>query len=475
VSEAPRRVHFVAIAGSGMGSLAGLLHARGVRVTGSDDHLYPPMSTLLASWGIPVHQSFRAEHVLQAEPDLVVIGNAVRPDNPEARAAIDEGLPYRSFSDALYELAIAGRHSVVLSGTHGKTTTTSLVAFLLHATGRDPSMLVGGHALDFGGSFREGGGPHFVVEGDEYDTAFFDKTPKFLHYHPRTLAITSVEFDHADIYRDLDHVKQAFRTLVERMPADGVTVAALSSPDVRDVVSGAPCRVVGYGAGERAERSGWRATALEAEADGTRFEILRDGARVSRAQLPMHGRFNVENALCALAVLDVLGVSLEEAVAALPRYRGVKRRLELRGEAGGVSVLDDFAHHPTAVAASIGAARARFPGHRLIAVFEPRTNTSRRKVFQERYAEVFDGADRVLVRSVPDAPIYSATGEVTERFSAPQLADALGARGISAIALDEVGAIVEQVCAEVRPGDVVLVMSNGDFGGIWDKLLAALG
>jgi UDP-N-acetylmuramate: L-alanyl-gamma-D-glutamyl-meso-diaminopimelate ligase len=474
VSEAPRRVHFVAIAGSGMGSLAGLLHARGVRVTGSDDHLYPPMSTLLASWGIPVHQSFRAEHVLEAEPDLVVIGNAVRPDNPEARAAIDEGLAYRSFSDALYELAIAGKHSVVLSGTHGKTTTTSLVAFLLHATGRDPSMLVGGHALDFGGSFREGEGPHFVVEGDEYDTAFFDKTPKFLHYHPHTLAITSVEFDHADIYRDLDHVKQAFRSLVERMPAEGAIVAALDSPDVRDVVSSAPCRVVGYGAGERTESSGWRATALEAGADGTRFEILRDGARVSRANLPMHGRFNVENALCALAVLDATGVPLDEAVAALPRYRGVKRRLELRGEAGGVSVLDDFAHHPTAVAASIGAARARFPGRRLIAVFEPRTNTSRRKVFQQRYAEVFDGADRVLVRSVPDAPIYSATGAVTERFSAPQLADALNARGISAVALEEVEAIVERVAGEARPGDVVLVMSNGDFEGIWEKLLAAL-
>ena len=218
MSETPRRVHFVAVAGSGMGSLAGLLHARGVRVTGSDDHLYPPMSTQLAAWGVLVHHSFRAEHVLDAEPDLVVIGNAVRPDNPEARAAIDEGLPYRSFSDALYELAIAGKHSVVLSGTHGKTTTTSLVAFLLHATDRDPSMLVGGHALDFGGSFCEGDGPHFVVEGDEYDTAFFDKTPKFLHYHPRTLAITSVEFDHADIYRDLDHVKQAFRALVARMP-----------------------------------------------------------------------------------------------------------------------------------------------------------------------------------------------------------------------------------------------------------------
>jgi UDP-N-acetylmuramate: L-alanyl-gamma-D-glutamyl-meso-diaminopimelate ligase len=474
VSETPRRVHFVAIAGSGMGSLAGLLHARGVRVSGSDDQLYPPMSTLLASWGIPVRHSFRAEHVLEAEPDLVVIGNAVRSNNPEARAAIDEGLPYRSFPDALYELAIAGKHSVVVSGTHGKTTTTSLVAFLLHATGRDPSMLVGGHALDFSGSFREGDGRHFVVEGDEYDTAFFDKTPKFLHYHPRTLAITSVEFDHADIYRDLDHVKRAFRVLVERMPAEGAIVAALDSPHVRDVVRGASCRVVGYGAGEWGEIGGWRATALEAGPEGTRFEILRDGARVSRAYIPMHGRYNVENGLCAVAVLDALGVPPHEALAALPRFRGVKRRLELRGEAGGVSVLDDFAHHPTAVAASIGAARARFPGRRLVAVFEPRTNTSRRAVFQDRYAEVFDGAHRVVVRSVPDAPIYSATGAVTERFSAPQLADALNARGTSAVALDEVDAIVERVAGEVRAGDVVLVMSNGDFEGIWEKLLAAL-
>ena len=474
MSEAPRRVHFVAIAGSGMGSLAGLLRARGVHVTGSDDQLYPPMSTLLETWGIPVHHNFRPEHVLDAEPDLVVIGNAVRPDNPEARAAIDEGLPYRSFSDALYELAIAGKHSVVLSGTHGKTTTTSLVAFLLHATGRDPSMLVGGHALDFGGSFREGEGLHFAVEGDEYDTAFFDKTPKFLHYHPRTLAITSVEFDHADIYRDLDHVKQAFRTLVARMPADGAIVAALDYPDVCDVVDAAPCRVVGYGAGERDGAAGWRATGLEAGPEGTHFDVLCDGARVARAYTPMHGRFNVENSLAALAVLDVLGVPPDEALAALPRFGGVKRRLELRGVAEGVNVLDDFAHHPTAVAASIGAARARFPGRRLIAVFEPRTNTSRRRIFQQRYAEVFDGADRVVVRSVPDRPIYSATGAVTERLSAPQLADALNARGTPAVALDEVDAIVERVTGEAQPGDVVLVMSNGDFEGIWEKLLAAL-
>jgi UDP-N-acetylmuramate: L-alanyl-gamma-D-glutamyl-meso-diaminopimelate ligase len=266
-------VHFVAIAGTGMGSLAGLLKARGLVVTGSDDQLYPPMSTALEEWGIPVHASFRPEHVLEAEPDLVVIGNAVRPENPEARAAIDEGLTVRSFPDALYELAIAGRHPVVVSGTHGKTTTTSLVSYLLLATGRDPSLLVGGYAHDFGGSFREGSGPHFVVEGDEYDTAFFDKTPKFLHYHPRTLLITSVEFDHADIYRDLEHVKQAFRELVTRMPADGTIVAALGHEHVRDVVAGAPCRSVGYGADERAAGLEWRAEDLQPGPDGTRFRL----------------------------------------------------------------------------------------------------------------------------------------------------------------------------------------------------------
>jgi UDP-N-acetylmuramate: L-alanyl-gamma-D-glutamyl-meso-diaminopimelate ligase len=474
MSETPRRVHFVAIAGSGMGSLAGLLHARGVAVSGSDDHFYPPMSTLLEGWGIPVHTSFRAEHVLEAEPDLVVIGNAVRPDNPEARAAIDEGLPHLSFSDALYELAIAGRHPVVVSGTHGKTTTTSLVAFLLLATGRDPSLLVGGHALDFGGSFREGAGPHFVVEGDEYDTAFFDKTPKFLHYHPRTLVVTSVEFDHADIYRDLDHVKQAFRTLVAGMPADGTIVAALGHEGVRDVVAGAPCRVVGYGLGE--ERAlDWCGARLAAEARGTRFELLRPGAAPVAALAPLHGGYNVENCLAALAAVDVLGVPPAESVPALASFRGVKRRLELRGEARGVLVLDDFAHHPTAVEASLGAARARFPGRRLVAVFEPRTNTSRRKVFQQAYAEAFDGADCVVVAEVPDTPLYSATGEVTERLSASQLAADLHERGVDAVAIDGVDAIVRHLAATCREGDVVLAMSNGDFGGLWEKLLEALG
>ena len=472
MSEALRRVYFVAIAGTGMGSLAGLLKARGLHVSGSDDHLYPPMSTALADWGIPVHPSFRPEHVLEAEPDLVVIGNAVRPENPEACAAIDEGLTYRSFSDALYELAIAGRHPVVVTGTHGKTTTTSLLSYLLLATGRDPSLLVGGYAHDFDGSFREGAGPHFVVEGDEYDTAFFDKTPKFLHYHPRTLIVTSVEFDHADIYRDLDHVKEAFRTLVAGMPEDGTIVAALGHEQVRDVLADAPCRVVGYGV-EQGDLD-WCASSLAPDPEGTHFEIRRGDGPPLAARVPLHGAFNVENALAALAAAEVLGVGAEESLGVLGGFHGVKRRLEVRGEAAGVTVLDDFAHHPTAVEASIGAARARYPGRRIVAIFEPRTNTSRRALFQQRYAEAFDAADCVIIRSVADTPIYSATGEVSERLSADRLADDLRARGLEAMALADVAEIVAAVTRSARPGDVALVMSNGDFEGIWQKLLDAL-
>jgi UDP-N-acetylmuramate: L-alanyl-gamma-D-glutamyl-meso-diaminopimelate ligase len=474
-----RHVHFVAIAGTGMGSLAGLLKARGLEVTGSDENVYPPMSDALAAWGIPVAIGFRPENVLARRPDLVVIGNAVRATNPEARAAIDAGLRYLSFPDALHELAIAGRHSIVVAGTHGKTTTTSLVATLLVETGRDPSVLVGGIAENLGGSFREGSGPHFVVEGDEYDTAFFDKTPKFLHYGARTAVITSVEFDHADIYHDLDHVKQAFRKLVAGMPADGTIVAATDHAGVRDVIEKAPCRVVAYGVdvGEApAPRgaSGFRARILATTPEGTRFALSRDGGDFGAVFAPLHGRHNVENALAALAVVDAVGVPLAEAIAALPRFAGVKRRQEVRGEIGGVTVLDDFAHHPTAVRETVAAVRAKYPGRRLVAVFEPRTNTSRRKVFQAEYARAFDGVARAVVAVVPDTPIYSATGEVTERFSAAELASDLCARGIAAEAIDGADAIATRLAADLEPGDVVLGMSNGGFGGFYEKLLAKL-
>ncbi len=478
--NAPRKVHFIAIGGTGMGSLAGLLNARGICVTGSDSNVYPPMSTALERWGIPVNEGFRAENALTAErPDLFVIGNAVRPDNPEAQAAIASGIRTVSFSDALYDLAMARKHRVVVSGTHGKTTTTNLTAVLLRATGRDPSFLVGGISLDFDGSFGEGDGEHFVVEGDEYDTAFFDKTPKFLHYHAETLILTSVEFDHADIYRDLEHVKSAFRELVAGMPRDGLIVAACGYENVREVVKDADCDVVSYRVvselpADGASGSGFYARVIAATALGTRFELIGPGCDLTTALVPLHGRFNVENALGAIIAVTSLGVPLADALAALPQVRGVKRRQEVRGEAGGVTVVDDFAHHPTAVRASIEALRARYPGRRLIAIFEPRTNTSRRAIFQDEYARAFDGADRALVSEVADEPIYSATGEVTERFSASELCLALRERGVDARSYPQVGQIVHSAVSEAREGDVILVMSNGAFDNIWEKLLVAL-
>jgi len=479
------RVHFIAVGGTGMGSLAGLLKCRGIDVTGSDKALYPPMSTALAEWGISPAEGFDPAH-LDADafssgrvPDLIVIGNAVRPDNPEAQAAIASGIPYRSFSDALYELAMADKHRIVVTGTHGKTTTTSITAYLLLATGRDPSLLVGGISLDFDGSFREGAGAHFVVEGDEYDTAFFDKTPKFLHYHPSSLILTSVEFDHADIYRDLDHVKSAFRELVAGMPDDACIVADWGSLNVRDVTADAPCAVVRYQVVEQGEapedlEADWIADQLEPCATGTRFRLCKRGQAPQIVTMPLYGSFNAANCTAAIAVLERLGVPLEESVEALTGFRGVKRRQEVRGEVRGVTVIDDFAHHPTAVKASIGALRARYPGRRLIAIFEARTNTSRRAVFQDAYAGAFGGADRVVLHEVPDEPIYSNTGEPTELFSSEALARALEAQGTPAEVFDDIDAAAVDQAARMRAGDVVLVMSNGAFGNIWEKILVAL-
>jgi UDP-N-acetylmuramate: L-alanyl-gamma-D-glutamyl-meso-diaminopimelate ligase len=473
-------VHFIAIGGTGMGSLAGLLKARGIRVTGSDKKLYPPMSTALADWGIDVVEGFSASNVLAEAPDLIVIGNAVRPDNPEAIAAIDSGTPYRSFSDALYEIAISKRHCVTVSGTHGKTTTTNLMAQILLATGRDPSLLVGGISLDFEGSFREGEGDHFVVEGDEYDTAFFDKTPKFLHYHPDTLILTSVEFDHADIYRDLDHVKSAFRELVHSMKSHGRIVAAVGHEGVRDVLADASCDVDGYavvrdGCAERPRLANWWGHDLRPENDGLRFSLEdRKSGRSFEVLSPLFGAHNAENIVGVLAALDSLGVPVEESIQALRAHRGVKRRQEVRGVAAGVTVIDDFAHHPTAVAGTIEAIAQRHAGSRVVALLEPRTNTSRRALFQDDYVDALSRADRVAIAEVGDEPIYSNTGEVTECLSSAAVAQALRDRGLDARAFAETQSIVDWVVEGRRTGDVVLVMSNGAFDGIWERLLAAL-
>ena len=460
-----------------MGSLAGLLKARGLEITGSDRALYPPMSTALAGWGIDVVEGFHPDNVLRRHPDLVVIGNAVRGDNPEALAAIEAGLPYASFSDALFDLAMASKHSLTVTGTHGKTTTTSLCAYLLHATGRDPSFLVGGIARDFESPFKEGGGEHFVVEGDEYDTAFFDKTPKFLHYHPRTLIITSVEFDHADIYQDLDAVKSAFGQLVRQMPEEGTIIAAWDHLHVREVVENAPCRVLRYALDDsetpNGEAADFLATRIEADDRGTSFVLKAQGQLDRVVRSPLFGHFNVENVLAAMVALQVLGVEVEESIKVMSAFKGVKRRQEVRGSVRGITVIDDFADHPTAVGGSIEALRARYPQGRLLAVFEPRTNTSRRKIFQREYAEALRAADIVVVLEVPDEPIYSATGEVTELFSADELVSTLVESDCAADSFSSVDAIVSYIGEIARPDDTVLVMSNGAFGNIWEKLLSA--
>ena len=473
-------MHFVAIGGTGMGALAGLCKRRGLVVTGSDTKLYPPMSTKLAEWGIAVDEGFHPAHVLERQPDLVVIGNAVRADNPEAVAVLEHGLPHRSFPDALFELALADKRRIVVTGTHGKTTTTTMIASLLHHAGRDPSFLIGGIPVEFGDSFRDGGGEDFVVEGDEYDTAFFDKTPKFLHYAPDLLVITSVEFDHADIYRDLDHVKSAFRELVSRMAPEGVIFAATDQPGVADVVSDAPCEVRSYGVDRSPtapSQAAWRGSAVEVGPHGTSFRVTPPAScgEPFACAIGAAGRFNAENALVGLAIANHLGLSAAESVAAAARFEGVKRRMEVRGVANGAVIVDDFAHHPTAVRGSVAAARLRFADRRLFAVIEPRTNTSRRAIFQRDYAAAFEGADRVLVREVDATPIYSATGEVTERLSAARLASDLAEQGIEARAFDSVEAIVAALAVEAGEGDVLLIMSNGGFDGIFDKLFDALG
>lgn len=477
-------IHFIAIAGTGMGSLAGLLRARGHRVTGSDEGVYPPMSDSLAAWGIPVALGFRPENVLAERPDLVVIGNAVRAENPEARAAMEAGIPHQSFPQALFEHAMRGRRRIAVTGTHGKTTTTSMVATLLHEAGRDPSMLVGGIAQNFDGSFRDGAGPDFVVEGDEYDTAFFDKSPKFLHYRPQIAVLTSIEFDHADVYRDLAHMQGEFAKLLRGIPEDGAVVAAAGSEAIEAVLSRASCRVLRYGAGSA--DADYRARNLEAGPEGTRFQIevgaphaaaalpqYSDVQQVS-ALLPAYGAYNVNNSLAAVAVAQLCGVPLAQAAAALSAWRGVKRRQEVRGAARGITLVDDFAHHPTAVRETLAGLRARFPGRRLVAVFEPRSNTSRRARFEADFARALEAADLVLIQQVADEALYSAFGENPERLDAGRVAAQLESVGTPAAACADVGAIIERLAASCEPGDVVVTLSNGGFGGIWERLLQRL-
>ncbi|MBN2361078.1 MAG: UDP-N-acetylmuramate:L-alanyl-gamma-D-glutamyl-meso-diaminopimelate ligase [Deltaproteobacteria bacterium] len=457
-------VYLVGIGGTAMGSFAGLLRGAGYAVRGSDENVYPPMSDQLTAWGIPYAQGYRAEN-LDPVADLIVVGNVIRASNPEAERARRDGLNQASFPETLGALFLAQRHSVVVAGTHGKTTTATLIAHTLRAAGRDPSYLIGGVPQDGGESFRLGGGPHFVVEGDEYDTVYWDKVPKFVHYRPRTAVITSVEYDHADIYPDLAAVERAFERLVALIPDDGLLVCAGDHERVRAVAAGARCQVRRYGSGQPLTA----ADAVEDES-GLRLAVRDGGRSPGTLQVALSGPHGVENALAAYAVCRHLGLDHAAIARGFAEFGGVKRRLEVRGTVGGVTVVDDFAHHPTAVRVTLEGARRRFAGRRLWALFEPRSATSARRVFQEAYALAFDAADQVIVARSGRRGQLAAGESLDERA----LAAAIVARGKPARHLDSVDEIAAVVVAEARPGDVIICMSNGAFGGIHQKLLTAL-
>lgn len=461
-----RHVHLMGICGTGVGALAGMFKAAGYQVSGSDQNVYPPMSDFLAASGIAVRSGYGPEN-LAPRPDLVVVGNVISRDNPEAVALAELGIPYLSMPQALAHFFIGQSNSLVVTGTHGKTTTSSILATVLHRAGRAPGFLIGGLVQAFGRNFNLGGDQYFVVEGDEYDTAFFDKGPKFLHYRPKIAIITSIEFDHADIYADLEAVKASFRKLVAIMPADGCLVAHLDDPVVRELTAGAGCRVLGYGQSPGLD---WQLEQVEIGPQVTTFTARKNGEIYGQLRSVLPGVHNSLNCLAVTAVLDHLGLTGREIAEGLAGFGGVKRRQEVRGVERGVTVIDDFAHHPTAVRATLAALRGAYPGRRLIAVFDPRTNSSRRRVFQEPFAASFGDADLVLVRE-PE-PLLKVAPEA--RFSAPELVAALNERGVAGHYFPLTEAIIDYLAVTCQAGDVVAILSNGGFDNIHSRLLARL-
>lgn len=465
---AVRRIHLVGVAGTGMGAFAGMLKAAGYQVTGSDDNVYPPMSDMLREWGIPVLTPYAADNIDRARPDLVIIGNVIRRVNPEATAVRERRIPQMSFPAAMGALVLADRHSVVVTGTHGKTTTAALMAHVLVAAGTDPSFLVGGVTANYAANFRLGRGPFVVVEGDEYDTAYFDKGPKFLHYRARTALLTSIEFDHADIYRDMAHYESAFERFARTLPPDGLLAVCASYPNAVELAKTASAaRVVTYAGNARADYS---ARDVWFGPEGARFEIAEPKGTSGPLLLPMSGYHNVENAVGVYAAARALGLTPPQIAKGLASFAGVKRRQEIRAEIGGVLVIDDFAHHPTAVRETIDAIRRRYPDRRLWAVFEPRSNTSRRNIHQREYAEAFDGAKRATLK----VPEHHDKVPIDEELDVPAVVEELRRRGITADASPDVAELVQRVTSEAEAGDVVLVMSNGAFGGFIPSLLSAL-
>lgn len=459
--------HLIGICGTAMASLAGMLKAKGFTVTGSDANVYPPMSTQLESLGIPLCQGYQAEN-LSPHPDYVVVGNAIPRGNPEVEYMLNERLRYGSMPEVLKEQFIRGRHSVVVAGTHGKTTTTSLMAWVMDVGGLNPSFLIGGIAENFGASFRVTDSNYFAIEGDEYDTAYFDKGPKFMHYLPDTVILNNIEFDHADIYADLTSYEKAFRRLINLIPGRGHLIAGFDSPIVEEIADAAYCEVDSFGVDNSEAR--WQARDIDFSGEQTSFVVLYEGKEYARISTPLVGRFNVRNCLGVIAAAERLGIARERVVEALATFQSVKRRMQVRGCVGGVTVIDDFAHHPTAVRETLEAVRQRYQGQRIIAVFEPRSWSSRKKVFQHDYETAFDSADMIVI-----APVFESFKlQAADQFSPEQLVEALVATGKPAWAISGADNIVAHLSDRIAAGDVITIMSNGGFGGIHEKMLAML-
>jgi UDP-N-acetylmuramate: L-alanyl-gamma-D-glutamyl-meso-diaminopimelate ligase len=463
--------HLIGICGTAMASLAGMLQARGHHVTGSDKDVYPPMSTMLQSLGINVAQGFKREHLTPA-PDCVIVGNAIPRGNPEVEETLRRKLLYRSQAEIVKEEFIRGRHSLAVAGTHGKTTTTSIASWVMDQGGLNPSFLIGGVAQNFGSSFRVTDSDYFIIEADEYDTAYFDKGPKFMHYLPELGIVNNIEFDHADIYADLEAVKLAFRRFMNLVPENGRLIAGWDSPNVRKVVESFGerlfTRVETFGTDSSAK---WQVRNADFSEGLSRFEVFCENQSWGEFQTPLLGEFNLLNCLAVIIAADAWGVSREKIEGALVSFQNVKRRAEVRGEERGVVVIDDFAHHPTAVRETLRALRARYKDRRLIAVFEPRSWSSRLAVFQEDYANAFAAADYVVIAAVFDSQKVTEKGRALDTS---ELIDAISRQGKPALALPGADQIVAHLAPELRSGDVVAIMSNGGFGGIHEKILTTL-
>ena len=470
------KIHLIGIGGTGMGAVAGLLAEAGHEVRGSDAAVYPPMSEQLAALNVPVMMPYGAAN-LAWKPELVVVGNVHGKDHVEVKAAQEQGVQLTSFPAVLGERLLDAKHAIVVCGTHGKTTTTSVIAHVLQEAGRDPSLFVGGVPVALGQGYRLGKGEDFVIEGDEYDTAFFDKGPKFAHYRPNTAILTSVELDHVDIFPSFDAVKDTFKRLAALLPADGLLVVAADSPEALAIAKHASCKVEEYCVVDEADGSPpagvtWWASNCEVGKSGrVSFDVHHNNEKIERFDTLLVGRHNVANCVAAIAVCHARGVSVRDIQRGIASFAGVRRRQELRGIAGGVTVLDDYAHHPTAVRETLKALRKRFPKRRLIAVYEPRSATSRRKTFQGEFADAFAYADEVIVGRLFDPSKIPAA----DRFDPERLALDLHQRGTKAAYTPEVETIVKQLAESAAPGDVVCVLSSGSFDGLHDKLLDAIG